>query len=152
MKLGGAAEGGAASGVERGVASGVEEGAAAGAAKGVEQAGVTANAAKGSAFEKTVVDTTKATDSKVAEQVTVKTESGVKTRMDAVSTKASGDVRLQEAKSSATARLTKNQKLAHPEIAKSGATVVVKGKSDYPGGTKIPPTKVEVVRPKQQQD
>jgi hypothetical protein len=95
------------------------------------------------------VDATKATDSKVAEQLTLKTESGVKTRMDVVSTKASGEVRLQEAKSSSTAPLTKNQQAAHPEIAKSGATVAGKGKPDYPGGTKIPPTKVEVVRPKE---
>jgi RHS repeat-associated protein len=114
-----------------------------------EAAGVTANAAKGAAFEKAGVGATKATDTKVAEQLTLKTESGVKTRMDVVSTKASGEVRLQEAKSTATAPLTRNQTAAHPEIAKSGATVVGRGKPDYPGGTKIPPTKVEVVRPGQ---
>jgi RHS repeat-associated protein len=141
VKFGGAAEGAAA-----GAARGVEGGAA----KGTAEAGVTANAAKGAAFEKTVVNATKEADTKVAEQVTLKTESGVKTKMDVVSTKSSGDVRLQEAKGSATAPLTKNQKLAHPEIGKSGATVVGKGKPDYPGGTKIPPTKVEVVRPKKQ--
>jgi RHS repeat-associated protein len=110
---------------------------------------ITANAEKGAAFENLVVDATKATDSKVVEQLTLKTESGIKTRMDVVSTKASGEVRLQEAKSSSTAPLTKNQQAAHPEIAKSGATVAGKGKPDYPGGTKIPPTKVEVVRPKE---
>ncbi|HEV3316360.1 MAG TPA: hypothetical protein VG488_05295, partial [Candidatus Angelobacter sp.] len=119
------------------------------AAKGAGEAGVTANAAKGAAFEKTVVNATKGTDSKVAEQVTLKTESGVKTRMDVVSTKPSGAVRLQEAKSSATAPLTKAQAMAHPELEQTGATVVGKGKPDYPGGTKIPPTKVEVVRPDQ---
>jgi RHS repeat-associated protein len=143
MKFGGAAEEGAAAGTARGV-----EGAA---AKGAGKAGVTANAAKGAAFEKTVVNATKEADSKVAEQVTLKTESGVKTKMDVVSTKPSGEVRLQEAKSSAEAPLTKNQKIAHPEIEKSGATVVGKGKPGYPGGTKIPPTKVEVVRPEQKQ-
>jgi RHS repeat-associated protein len=143
FKFGGAAEEGAAAGTARGV-----EGAA---AKGAGEAGVTANAAKGAAFEKTVVNATKEADSKVAEQVTLKTESGVKTKMDVVSTKPSGEVRLQEAKSSAEAPLTKNQKIAHPEIEKSGATVVGKGKPDYPGGTKIPPTKVEVVRPEQKQ-
>jgi integrase len=63
----------------------------------------------------------------------------------------SGDVRLQEAKSSATAKLTDRQKAAHPEIQKSGATVVGKGKPDYPGGTKIQPTKVEIVRPNKDQ-
>jgi len=59
----------------------------------------------------------------------------------------SGAVHLQEAKSSAAARPTPNQAKAHPEIAKTGATVVGQGKPGYPGGTKIPPTKVEVVRP-----
>jgi RHS repeat-associated protein len=121
------------------------------AVEGAEAAStITENAARGADFEKSVVAATKATDANVAEQVTLKTESGVKTRMDVVSTKASGGVRLQEAKSSASAPLTKNQKLAHPEIAKSGATVVGQGKPGYPGGTKISPTKVEVVRPKQQ--
>jgi hypothetical protein len=110
--------------------TGGEEGAVAkGAEIGAEDAskavgGIIANAQKGAAFEKTVVDATKATDTKVAEQVTLKTESGVKTRMDVVSQKPAGTVRLQEAKSSAKAPLTKAQKAAHPEIAKSGATVV----------------------------
>jgi RHS repeat-associated protein len=135
-------EGGAEGGAE-----GAAEGAAAATTKGAGEAGVSANAAKGAAFERNVVNATKATDHKVAEQVTLKTQSGVKTRVDAVSKKTSGEVRLQEAKSSATAPLTKNQKLAHPEIEKSGATVVGKGKPEYPGGTRIPPTKVEVVRP-----
>jgi iron uptake system EfeUOB component EfeO/EfeM len=106
-----------------------------------------ANQEQGKAFEKNVVDETKKTDTNVSEQVTVKTESGVKTRMDVVSKDATGQTRLQEAKGSATARLTTSQKLAHPEIAASGATVVGKGKPGFPGGTVIPPTKVEVVRP-----
>jgi RHS repeat-associated protein len=112
-----------------------------------EEGTIGQNAAKGKAFEKSVVATTKATDINVAEQLTLKTESGVKTRMDVVSTKTSGEIRLQEAKSSPTAPLTKNQQLAHPEIGKTGATVVGRGKTGYPGGTKIPPTKVDVVRP-----
>ncbi len=33
-----------------------------------------------------------------------------------------------------------------PEIEQSGATVVGKGKAPYTGGTKIPPTKVEIIR------
>lgn len=35
----------------------------------------------------------------------------------------------------------------HAEIEESGATVVGKGKPGYPGGTKIPPTTVEITRP-----
>jgi len=106
-----------------------------------------ANAEKGAAFEKKVVEATKVTDISVQEQVTLKTESGVRTRMDVVSTQPSGQIRLQEAKSSARAPLTDAQRAAHPEIEKSGATVVGKGKLGFPGGTQIPPTKVEVVRP-----
>jgi filamentous hemagglutinin len=60
--------------------------------------------------------------------------------------KAGGTV-LKEAKSSATAPLTKAQQAAHPEIAQKGATVAGKNKPGYPGGTKIPPTNVQVVRP-----
>ncbi len=106
-----------------------------------------ASATSAGAFENNVVEATKVTDTNVQQQVTLKTESGVKTRMDVVSTTPTGGVRLQEAKSSGTAPLTKNQTAAHPEIARSGATVVGRGKPGYPGGTRIPPTKVEVVRP-----
>jgi hypothetical protein len=102
---------------------------------------------QGKAFENKVVDATKATDSNVAEQVTLKTESGLKTRMDVVSQDASEQIRLQEAKSSATAPVNDNQAAAHAEIEESGATVVGKGKPGYPGGTKIPPTTVEITRP-----
>jgi RHS repeat-associated protein len=108
-----------------------------------------ANAAQGKAFEKTVVDATKKADAAAVEQVTIKTESGVKTRMDVVSKDASGNVVLQEAKSSATAPLTPNQTVAHSEIGQTGGTVVGQGKPGYPGGTKIPPTDVRVVRPPQ---
>ena len=81
------------------------------------------------------------------QNITLKTQSGVRTVMDVVSQDASGSVALKEAKSSATAPLTRNQALAHPEIENSGATVVGQGKPPYTGGTQIPPTKVDVVRP-----
>jgi len=106
------------------------------------------NAAKGAAHEAKVVENLAQTQTGVVKQVTVKTESGVKTRLDAVGTDSStGAVKLTEAKGSATAPLTKNQAAAHPEIAQSGATVVGQGKPGVPGGTKIPPTKVDVIRP-----
>ena len=83
------------------------------------------------------------------QQITIKTESGVKTRVDFIGKdKQTGQLKITEAKSSHTAPLTKNKKQAFPEIEKSGATVVGKGKEPYTGGTQIPPTKVEVVRPK----
>lgn len=49
-------------------------------------------------------------------------------------------------KASITAPLTKNQKKAFPEIERTGATVVGKGKPGYPKGTKIKPTKVIIKR------
>ncbi|WP_197074556.1 hypothetical protein [Geobacillus kaustophilus] len=59
-----------------------------------------------------------------------------------------GQIQCVECKASSTAPLTKNQKKAFPEIEQSGATVVGKGKAPYTGGTKIPPTKVEIIRKK----
>lgn len=81
------------------------------------------------------------------EEVTLKTSSGVKTRMDIVGRDAMGNTCLIECKSSVTAPLTRNQSKAFSEIIKSGATVVGNGKPGFPGGTKIPPTKVNIVRP-----
>jgi filamentous hemagglutinin len=80
--------------------------------------------------------------------VTVKTQSGVRTRIDLAGTdQETGAIRLTEAKSSAKAPLTGAQSDAFPEIQQSGATVVGQGKPGFPGGTQIPPTEVEIVRP-----
>jgi len=109
------------------------------------------NAQQGKAFEGTVGTGLRKTDSVVADQVTVQTPSGVSTRVDFASKTPDGTIKLTEAKSSTTAPLTKNQKAAFPEIATSGGTVTGKGTPGFEGGTKIPPTKVDVVRPKQRQ-
>jgi RHS repeat-associated protein len=124
-----------------------ELGAASEAATAADIPLITRNAAQGRAFQNAVAADTALTDTNVAQNVMVKTQSGVRTQIDVVSTNASGNVALTEAKSSATARLTPAQAAAHPEIAKTGATVVGKGKPGYPGGTSIPPTQVKVVRP-----
>ncbi|MGE5329369.1 MAG: pre-toxin TG domain-containing protein [Deltaproteobacteria bacterium] len=108
------------------------------------------NKAKGDAFEKVVKQEIEKTQRDVVEQITVKTESGVKTKLDLLGIdKKAGDVKITESKSSLTAPLTKNQKKAFPEIEQKGATVVGKGKPPFKGGTKIPPTKVDIVRPKE---
>ena len=107
-----------------------------------------ANAAQGKAFQDAVAAETAQTNTNVIQNVTLETQSGVRTVMDVVSKDASGNTALQEAKSSATAPLTRNQAAAHPEIGQTGATVVGKGKPGFPGGTNIPPTNVQVVRPK----
>lgn len=105
-----------------------------------------ANKAKGEAFEQATASALRSTGENVAEQVTVKTASGTRTRIDLVANK-DGACRLVECKSSATAGLTKNQTKAFPEIESTGAVVAGRGKPGMPGGTQIPPTKVEIVRP-----
>ncbi|MDO5617019.1 MAG: RHS repeat-associated core domain-containing protein, partial [Cruoricaptor ignavus] len=112
---------------------------------------VVENAKQGKQFEGVVTENLKQTGHKnVAEQVTVKPNGGGKNvRLDNVSTK-DGQIKLTNAKSSATAPHTKNQKTGYPAIEKSGGTVVGNKGRDfgYPAGTKIPPTKVDIVRPK----
>jgi small nuclear ribonucleoprotein (snRNP)-like protein len=83
----------------------------------------------------------------IVEQVTLKTKTGVKTRADFLSTDQNGKVYIDEAKSSASASLTKNQAKAFPEIKESGATVTGKGKPPFNGGIKIEPTDVKINRP-----
>jgi filamentous hemagglutinin len=115
-----------------------------GAGRGAEQLAV--NKARGDAFEQATASAMRFAGENVAEQVTVRTVSGVKSRIDIVSSQG-GACRLVECKSSATAGLTKNQTKAFPEIEASGAVVVGKGKLGIPGGTQIPPTRVDIVRP-----
>ncbi|MEA4937537.1 MAG: hypothetical protein VB102_13005 [Paludibacter sp.] len=104
------------------------------------------NAAKGKAFEKQVGESL---GNSKASQVTIEAVDGTKTRVDFVQ-KQDGKVILTEAKSSQTAPLTPNQKKAHPQIEQSGGTVRGnKGTSvGLPNGEKIPPTKIDIVRPK----
>lgn len=84
----------------------------------------------------------------VAGQVTIKTHSGTKTRVDFIGTdKETGEIKITEGKSSKTAPLTKNQKKAFPEIETDGGVVVGKGKPPFTKGTRIPPTKIDIIRP-----
>lgn len=107
------------------------------------------NAKMGKQFESVVTENLKRTGHKnITEQVTIKAENGVRTRVDVVGKDASGRVKLTEAKSSQTASLTKNQKSAFPLIEQKGGTVVGTGKPGFEGGTKTPPTKIDIVRPK----
>jgi hypothetical protein len=106
------------------------------------------NADQGKQFESVVIDNLKSSGQKnVVEQVTIKAENGVKTRLDVASKDSNGKVVLTEAKSSSTAPLTKNQKIAYPSIEQNGGVVVGKGKPGFTGGSKIPATKVDIVRP-----
>ena len=105
------------------------------------------NATKGAAFEKSVVAAERARGVEVVEQITVKTESGRRTRLDVVSREGDGACKLIECKSSASAPLRRNQEKAFSEIERSGAEVVGKGKGSFPGGTEIPAQRVDVRRP-----
>ena len=107
-----------------------------------------ANKVVGKQFEKTVVeDVAKKGEKDLTEQLTIKADNGVKTRMDISSKTEEGVINLREVKGSETAPLTKNQKVAHPSIEQSGGVVVGKGAPGFPTGSRIPPTKVEIIRP-----
>ena len=97
------------------------------------------NVKAGAKLEKQTVKQLQKSRTDVREQITVKTKGWTKTRLDIVSKNKAGDIKCTECKSG-NSPLTKNQKSAFPEMEKSGATVVGKG------GTKIPPTKVEIIR------
>ena len=108
------------------------------------------NRVNGRAFEQQEFAKFSSQNSKAVEQITVKTPSGVRTRVDAIGLDTNGNVVINEYKSSLTAPLTDNQKIAFPEISESGATVVGKGKGKgiFTGGYQIPPgTKVTIIRP-----
>jgi RHS repeat-associated protein len=112
-----------------------------------ELAGVQANRAAGDAFEAQQFKVFGKSYPGLQSQITVETQSGVKTRIDFMGKSSSGDYCLFECKSSATAPFTKNQSLAFPEIKSSGATIVGRGKPGFPGGTQIPPSAVRILRP-----
>ncbi len=140
-----------------GVVSGGPQGSGPGAKSAGSLSGATAtsdtvsqlakNKAAGEAFEVQTMNKLQETQTGVVQQVTVKTQSGTRTRIDLMGKDAEGNIVCTECKASATAPLTTNQKIAFPEIKESGAVVVGKGKPGFPGGTQIPPTTVDVVRP-----
>ena len=131
-------------------AAGASPGEQTGAAETTpEQSQIAKNKAQGDAFEAQVLAAEIEAASNSKPQITIVTASGVKTRVDTIGNDdQTGAVRITEAKSSETAPLTGNQAKAFPEIGQSGGTIVGKGKPPFIGGTKIPPTKVNVVRPK----
>ncbi|MDH1558792.1 S-type pyocin domain-containing protein [Pseudomonas chengduensis] len=105
------------------------------------------NKAAGAAYEEEAYSDFEAEMEESAQQVTVKTRSGTRTRLDMIGRDADGNVSCVECKASETAPLTRNQRQGFPEIEQSGAVIVGKGKPGFPGGTEIPPTRVEISRP-----
>lgn len=105
------------------------------------------NKQRGKEYEDESFEEYSKTRPEAAREVTIKTDNGVKTRVDMIGRDADGEISCVECKSSDTAPLTKNQKSAFPEIEKTGGTVVGKGKPGFPGGTRIPPTRIDIIRP-----
>ncbi|MCF6345559.1 MAG: hypothetical protein L3J00_03715 [Thiomicrorhabdus sp.] len=106
------------------------------------------NKKKGEEFANKETESFKNEAHKVEKEITIKASDGTKTRVDAIGIdKQTGITRIQEYKGSETAPLTKNQKKAFPQLEKIGGEIVGKGKGDFSGGTKIPPTKIEIIRP-----
>jgi hypothetical protein len=108
---------------------------------------VTKNARQGKRFEQQTEAALKLTDQNVQGQVTIETQTST-VRIDHISTdSATGAIKLTESKSSAKAPLTKAQKPGYRDIEQTGGTIKGEGKPGYPGGARIPPTKVDIVRP-----
>lgn len=105
------------------------------------------NKAKGDAFEQETLDSLQDQYPQTGQQVTIKTSDGTRTRVDIVTRDADGTIGCIECKSSQTAPLTPNQATAFPQIESEGGVIVGNGKPGFPGGTVIPPTKVNIVRP-----
>lgn len=106
------------------------------------------NRANGRAYEQQEFAKFSSQNNNAVEQITIKTSSGVKTRVDAIGLDSNGKVVINEYKSSLTAPLTDNQKIAFPEIYESGGIVVGKGKGIFSNGYQISPgTKVAIIRP-----
>jgi hypothetical protein len=106
-----------------------------------------ANRAAGAAFEQAVGANLEQSGLTVGRQITIGTESGVRTRLDFLTRDPlTGQIGCIECKASQTAPLTPNQTLAFPQIGQSGGTILGAGKPGFPGGTQIPPTTVQIIQ------
>jgi hypothetical protein len=105
------------------------------------------NKKAGAKFEDSTRAILEQQDRAVGAQVTLETRSGRRTRMDFLTRRrATGLIECIECKASPTAPVRRNQIEAFREIKKSGATVVGEGKPGFPGGTKVPPRRVKIIR------
>lgn len=106
-----------------------------------------ANRAAGVEFERAVGLELSQSGLFVGQQITIRTRSGVPTRLDFLTENpVTGEIDCVECKASLSAPLTQNQMLAFPEIRTSGGTIVGRGKLGFPGGMQIPPTAVQIRR------
>ncbi|MBX3740212.1 MAG: hypothetical protein KF712_04430 [Akkermansiaceae bacterium] len=108
---------------------------------------ITKNKLAGDAWEKELLTTENLRQTDIQIQITIRSHgsSGKKVRVDAVGLSPEKKIKLTDAKASTSARLTKNQKIVYPEIETHGGIVTGEGKGIFPGGTIIPPTKVDII-------
>jgi len=113
------------------------------------QAQLEVNKAAGAAFENATEATLRQEeDIEFARQITAELPSGARVRIDFVTqNRVTGEIKCLECKSSPTAPVTSDQTMAFREMEQSPATIMGKGKPGFPGGMKIPPTRVEIRRP-----
>jgi len=105
------------------------------------------NRAAGAAFEQSVGADLQGSGLSVGQQITVQTQSGVRTRLDFLTQDPiTGEIGCIECKATQTAPLTPNQTLAFPEIGQTGGTILGAGKPGFPGGIQIPPIDVQIIR------
>ncbi|EPT6934387.1 hemagglutinin repeat-containing protein [Cronobacter malonaticus] len=107
------------------------------------------NYQKGKEFENSIYDKIKSDPNfnSPAREVTLETSGGTKVRIDIMAKDKLGNIVCVECKSSPVAPLTPNQKKGFPELEKGGGTVIGKGHPVFEEGARIPPTKVDIVRP-----
>ncbi|MEX0425884.1 hypothetical protein KDV38_19455 [Providencia rettgeri] len=108
------------------------------------------NSEKGKAFEQKHYEKYQQENVTSQREITIKTENGTKVRVDMIGKDKNGVINCVECKSSQTAPLTDNQKTGYPDLEKNGGIIVGEGKPGFEGGTKLPPTKVEIVRPEKE--
>jgi len=115
----------------------------------LEKSQVLVNKESGEAWENKIFEARQSMKGNAVRQITIKgNETGKKTKIDVASRDPkTGTPILDEGKASASAPLTPNQKKVIPDIEKNGGVVVGRGKPGFEGGTVIPPTPVNIVRP-----
>ncbi|WP_158812520.1 DUF6572 domain-containing protein [Methylocapsa sp. S129] len=84
----------------------------------------------------------------IGRQITIITDSGISFRADHLTLDpTTGEFGGVEAKASQTAPLTPGQEVGIPEVAVTGGTIRGAGKPNFPGGMRLPPFTIRIVRP-----
>lgn len=104
------------------------------------------NKRNGRLFENAVAKALAPRSKYVLSQVVLEVPDGTIVRIDFIAKSRNGRLVLHEAKSSATAPLTPNQKVAFPQIEKYGA-IVLEPAGPLPAGTQLSPARIRIQRP-----